>query len=211
MLQVSELPSFLRLNNVPLCGWVTFGLFFHPSVDTYVGCFHILAVVNNAAINLDLQTFKTLLSLREMPEFELLDRTVPLVLVFKETPYCFHSGVTVLHPRPQGPGSCFCASSPALAVSWIWVAAVPAGGSFCSSLKPAIRCSTITDTCSLSPVVPFDGRLLREKRCGALVVLNLTSAASPASGLSPHTLLQDRGTSLYTPASLWLIFLRLPF
>ena len=37
MLQhVSEFPSFLRVNNVPLCVWATFCLLIHPSVDTWI-------------------------------------------------------------------------------------------------------------------------------------------------------------------------------
>ena len=145
-----------------------------------------------------------------MSEFKLLDHTAALVLLFKEAPYCLHSGVSISHSRPQGTGSRFSACSPTLAVPWIWAAAVPTGGSLCSSLKPAIRGSIITDTCCLSPVFSLDGHLLHEKRlcnsCGSEPHL----CSPPASGLSPLTLLQDRDTSVNTPACLWLLFIRLP-
>lgn len=39
-------PSFQRLNDIPLCIYTTFSL----PIDEHLGCFQLLAIVNNAAI-----------------------------------------------------------------------------------------------------------------------------------------------------------------
>ena len=32
-------------------------IFLHPSVDEHLGCFHVLAIVNNAAVNMEIHVF----------------------------------------------------------------------------------------------------------------------------------------------------------
>ena len=49
---LSEFPSFLRLNNTPLCVCI---MFIHLSVDGHLGCFHLLALMNDAAMNIGVQ------------------------------------------------------------------------------------------------------------------------------------------------------------
>ena len=64
-------------------------IFNHLSINGQLGCFHILAIVNNAKINIGANTsfqISEAFCLEKYPEVELIDHMVVLFLIF---PHCF--------------------------------------------------------------------------------------------------------------------------
>ena len=56
-----EFLFFLKLSNIPLYVHTTFGLSIHLLMDT--SWYHLLATVNNAAMNVDVQIYELQLSI----------------------------------------------------------------------------------------------------------------------------------------------------
>jgi len=75
-------------------------LFIYSSVDGHQDCFHFLAIVNNASMNMGVQIFENLLflPLGIYPQVELLNHMVILFLIFWGNHHTlFHNSCTILY------------------------------------------------------------------------------------------------------------------
>ena len=92
-IHIAEFSSYVKINGIPFCVCVCVCVcvcmrvfFIHSSVHGQLGCFHILAIVNSAAMNME---GLTSILLGKYPEVGLLDHMVVLFSIFEESPYCF--------------------------------------------------------------------------------------------------------------------------
>ena len=82
MVACDRTPSFLGLKDVPLYGWTTFCF---PPIHSWASGLHLLAIVNDAAVNTGVgkSLFEKLLSLLDRyPEVGFLYHRVVLLLIF---------------------------------------------------------------------------------------------------------------------------------
>ena len=112
LLQMAKFHSFIYLRNTPVCVCVcvsvwecvcvcVYHTFIHSSFDGHIGCLHILAVVNNSAVNIEMQVvfwINVFVFFGWITRGELLACIIALFLIFWENLHTvFQSGYTGLH------------------------------------------------------------------------------------------------------------------
>ena len=92
-----------------MCACVcVYHIFIHLSVDRYLGCFHILAIINNAAIYIGVYISVKFISLYIYPGVEFLSHVIVLFLIFGETSILFSTVATSIYIPTNGvQGFCF--------------------------------------------------------------------------------------------------------
>ena len=105
LLQMAKFHSFLWLSSIPLCVYIYHIFFNHSSVNGHLGSFHVMAIVNYAAINTGVHVsfqISIFVFFGKYPGMKLLDHmVVPFLLFLRNFHTVFYSGCTHLHFRQQ--------------------------------------------------------------------------------------------------------------
>ena len=105
--------------------------FIYSSINRYLGCFHILALVNNSAM--DISSFPLCIC----PEVELLDYVVALFLIFwGKAMHILIMSVPLYSPLNSAQGYALLHIFLSIAVFCLWVYAVLSSSVLSNSLRP---------------------------------------------------------------------------